>query len=136
MNKILPDLFLLVFIACSKSEEFDIQLEDEIIGSWVNPAYNDSTITYEKANSLKENDYGFQFKTEHQFVERKNSGWCGTPPIAYADFDGTWTRNDSIIQIEVAYWGGTVDLKMKIIALDQKNLTILKIKEAYHLEED
>ena len=68
--------------------------------------------------SLKKNAYGFGFKTGHSFVERKNEGWCGTPPVTLKDFQGTWAKHDSLIDINVPYWGGTAHYQWKIISLD------------------
>lgn len=66
------------------------------------------------------------------FIERKNAGWCGTPPIAYADFNGSWAKNDSLIDITVDYWGGVANYHWKIISIDNNNLILCKLKEEYH----
>jgi len=64
-----------------------------------------------------------------------DTGWCGTPPIAYSDFDGTWNKKDSVIKITVAYWGGLADYQWKVISVDNNNLTIYRLKEEYHSKE-
>ena len=135
INKMILFLSIIILIACEKSNEPIVNNSDKLIGYWINPVATDTIWKYERANSLKDNDYGFAFKSGQLFVERKNAGWCGTPPISYTDFDGTWTKNDSVINITVGYWGGLADYQWKIILIDNNSLTIYRLKEGYHLEE-
>ena len=103
-----------------------------VIGNWIRPQYDDSTVTYVRSDGLKDNEYGFSFKRDSVFIERKNAGWCGTPPVSYDDFEGTWSIEDSVLKITVAYWGGFLDYKWKIMSLDQHHLTVYTIALEYH----
>jgi hypothetical protein len=123
VNKMILFLSIIILIACEKSNEPIVNDSDKLIGYWINPVAIDTVWKYERANTLKDNDYGFAFKSGQLFVERKNAGWCGTPPISYTDFDGTWTKNDSVINITVGYWGGLADYQWKIILIDNNSLT-------------
>jgi hypothetical protein len=134
MQNLIWLLFPLLLISCQEEPELLIQNSHELMGSWTNRVANDSIMEYSKAASLKENEYGFEFKPDQVFIERKNSGWCGTPPIAYANFEGTWQRQDSILIITVDYWGGTADYKWEIITVDENRLKIYKMSEEYHNE--
>ena len=121
-------MFSLAIFACDKKEDHPISTgSDMLLGSWINPQYNESTITFEKSMSLVDNQYGLSFEQNTIFIKRKNSGWCGTPPISYADYTGTWMQNDSIISIKVGYWGGTLDYSWKIVAVNQVELTIANL---------
>ena len=72
---------------------------------------------------------GIKFNSDKTFIERANSGWCGTPPISYTNYDGTWNAiNENTFEINVAYWGGTTNYKIEIVEL---NDTELKIKRIY-----
>lgn len=124
-------ILILSFSACNKTEESINSNPEVLIGNWILPEYNDSTTTYIRAFSLPENDYGISFQSNNKLIERRNSGWCGTPPIVYADFEGNWTGNDSIIYINVGYWGGTAELTWKIVSLNKQYLTIIRIEENY-----
>lgn len=77
--------------------------------------------------SLLDNQYGLSFEQNNRLIERKNSGWCGTPPISHSDYTGTWIQKDSIISINVGYWGGTLDYSWKIVAVNQVELTVAKL---------
>jgi hypothetical protein len=127
-------LSILILISCDKKDELSVLDSEDLYGYWINPVVNDSISTFNKANSLEDDDYGFAFKSGHVFIERKNSGWCGTPPISYTDFEGTWTQTDSIIDITVGYWGGLADYQWKIMSIDKKKLKFIRLKEEYHLE--
>lgn len=127
-------LFAISIIACEKNNENLASGPDQLIGSWFNPQSNDSIVTYERSEGLVENDYGFSFNEDNTFIERKNAGWCGTPPISYADFDGTWTNKDSIIEINVDYWGGTADYTWKMVSVDETTLIVIRIEEEYNME--
>jgi hypothetical protein len=124
---------ILFLISCDKNDEFTSK-SDLLIGSWINEQTKDTLKTYERADNLKDKDYGFIFRSDGIFVERKNAGWCGTPPISYEDFKGIWIKNDSIIDITVKYWGGLSDYKWKIIFLDKSRLTIAILFEGDHFE--
>lgn len=128
-------LFALSIIACEQNNENAAATTDHLIGSWFNPQYNDSIVTYDRSEGLVDNDYSFTFKEDKSFIERKNSGWCGTPPISYADFDGIWSKNDSIIEITVDYWGGTAEYTWKVLSIDDFTLKIKRIEEIYNLED-
>jgi hypothetical protein len=135
-HKVLIIFLLIVALAACKKNDEPIVIDDSnlLIGNWINPTAMDTLWKYERANSLIENDYGFSFEQGQAFIERKNAGWCGTPPITYANFDGTWTSNDTIINITVDYWGGTADYQWKIISLDESSLVIYRT-EVYNWEE-
>lgn len=122
---------MMIIFACQKENEIFFNGTDKIIGCWINPTAVDTLWKYTRSKSLKDNDYGFVFKSDQWFVERKNSGWCGTPPISYADFDGTWTIKDSLINITVKFWGGLADYQWRVISVDDNNLTVHKLKEVY-----
>jgi hypothetical protein len=127
-------LSVLSLIACEKNNENSATTTDHLIGSWFNPRYNDSIVTYERSQGLVENDYGFSFKEDFTFVERKNAGFCGTPPISYADFEGTWSENDSIIKITVDFWGGISEYTWKLEFVNKTTLIIIRVEEEYHME--
>jgi hypothetical protein len=129
LNKLALFIAIIVLVACEKSNDSISNDSVKLIGNWINPVAIDTIWKFEKASSLRNNDYGFSFKSNKLFVERTNAGWCATPPISYADFHGTWEMSDSIININVAYWGGLSNYQWKIISIDNRNLIIYRLKE-------
>lgn len=131
MNKkitLLAIFVALILISCEK-EKGQINTETNgLTGNWINPQYDDTLVTFERSNSLKEDGYGFSIKENRRFIERKNSGQCGTPPISYADYEGCWEQNGSIININVGYWGGIVHYSWEIISVDAIQLTIIQLQ--------
>ena len=125
-------LFSLALNSCRKIETASNADNPDLIGNWVNPEYSDSLITYTKAEKLTENEFGFTFNAGNTLICRQNSGWCGTPPISTADYNGSWSLADSIVKISVGYWGGTADIKWRIIKLEVSKLEISVISSEYH----
>lgn len=131
-------LFLLMFFALTACENSGYPVIDDsesLNGYWINPVYADTLCQYEKSFAFREDGAGIYFNSGNEFVERKNAGWCGTPPVSYANYDGSWTRSDSILNITVGYWGGTVDYEWKIISLSNNRLTLYRVKDTYHYTE-
>lgn len=124
MRLIIPILIAICFIACEEADEPMIY-NDKLIGYWNNAAYNDSILEYSRTTCLDENEFGIYFLEDGTLYERKNAGWCGTPPISCIDYKGTWTQNDSIIDITVGYWGGQETYNWQLILLDNQ---LLKVK--------
>jgi len=117
----------LALISCRKEDTIIKENNDELIGSWVNPQYNDTLITYDRAENLVENQYGITFKQDNTLVLRQNSGWCGTPPIVTADYEGTWASDSDTVTITAGYWGGTSTFKWRIISLRDQKLVVSSI---------
>lgn len=134
-NRLLFFLSFLLLLACEKADEPIVNDSSLVIGNWINPVAVDTFWRYERADSLNYQEYGFSIQTGQLFVERKNAGWCGTPPVWHEDFDGTWSKEDSTINISVVYWGGMADCQWKIISVDNTNLFIYRVNEEYHNEE-
>jgi hypothetical protein len=130
--KVIIKLFLVLsafaWISCEENTDPVIDDSDLLIGYWVNPVGVDTIVRYERAAELKENAYSIGFKKDHSYVERKSEGWCGTPPVILKDFQGTWAKHDSLIDIDVPYWGGMAHYQWKIVSLDNTSLTIATVK--------
>ncbi len=131
INKLILFFACIALIACEKNDEIITDDSTKLFGHWINPVPADTLWTFEKSDSLIDYQYGFSFIPGQLFVERNIAGWCATPPVSYADFDGTWTMKDSILHITVGYWGGMSKYQWKIISLDNSSLTIHRIKEEY-----
>lgn len=120
-------IIMILLVSCSK--EFlmmDALGENEgIVGTWIDNGYKGDTLLLYRAGELDSQNYGFTINDDGTFIERKNAGWCGTPPIAYDNFEGTWeVVSDSLLDITVAYWGGMMTYQIRIISVDYKELSI------------
>lgn len=96
-----------------------------IVGTWIEEGYRGDTTLLNRAGKLDEVKYGFTINEDGSFIERKNSGWCATPPIAYTNYDGSWEAvSDSLLNITVGYWGGMMTYQIRIVALLGEDLAI------------
>lgn len=124
MKTILKTILVLVLgttIGCSQNETIAIDESNKLIGHWINPVYTETEIQLTRAGSLKSDAYGMSFIAESQCVER-SSGWCGTPPLTFSDFKGSWIRTDSVLIVSINNGIGLQDIKWKIKTLDDKTL--------------
>ena len=81
--------------------------------------------TLRSAQKLEEGHYGFIIEKDGTFIERANSGWCGTPPISYRSYYGTWKEiSEDILEINVEYWGGITTYKIQILSVNDSELKI------------
>lgn len=118
--------FLLLFSHCSDDEPLYMEREDHLfIGYWEQSGYSDSTLIFSRRNALVEDSYGMAILKDGSFIENANSGWCGTPPISYSRYSGTWleTGKDSLL-INTRYWGGAIRLRYIIQSVTEKKLEI------------
>jgi hypothetical protein len=117
-----------ILIGCSK-DNIQIDPDNLLIGVWNYSDFNNNDNIYIRNNEFVDNNC-YKFNSDGTMIERKNSGWCGTPPITYADYSGTWNIiNDTLIQISVGYWGGTTQYKLDIQSVDSNALKVSYVSE-------
>lgn len=119
----LPILFLMIMVAGCSKDEIKIDPDNLLIGVWNYSEYRDNSSVFTRNDQFIDN-HCYKFNSDGTLTERANSGFCGTPPVTYADYSGTWTiLNDTLIRINVGYWGGTTKYKLDIEHIDNKSLT-------------
>lgn len=132
--KIFTTLIICVIflVSCKKETSESTTLPLGTIGTWVKPSYYDDVMILEKASGLDESGYGFTILADANFVERKISGWCATPPVSFENFSGHWTLHNSTMEISVRYWGGMANYSWKLELLDNNKLKVTKLSEKYY----
>ena len=121
---LIPVIFLAA--ACSK-DNIRIDPDNLLLGTWTFERSVENTSVFTRSESFKD-EHCYTFNSDGSLTERKNSGWCGTPPISYADYSGTWTSiNYTIVSINVGYWGGTTSYNLDIekVSKDLLEITFL-----------
>jgi hypothetical protein len=109
--------------ACTK-EQAEIDPESALAGIWVLSGYEDDIIVFNREEELADN-VCYNFIPDGTLIERKNSGWCGTPPISYADYKGSWYAiNDTLVRINGSYWGGKMTYNIDIESVSPTRLRI------------
>lgn len=132
MKRYFYSLFFAALLFTSCTEKVIIpQNSLDISGYWINQDLNDTIFSFQRAAALADGQYCFGMLSDGTFIERKNAGWCGTPPIAYADYEGDWSMQDSLIHISVPYWGGIAHYSWKIISIDDEILTYYVVNADY-----
>jgi hypothetical protein len=115
MKKAFLALAILTCLAIScTNDNYKIDPDNAMLGTWVNTGYQEDMSLYSKSSDFSENPC-YKFNADGTMVERMNSGWCGTPPISYGDYSGTWSIiNENTVRVNVTYWGGTRSYKINI----------------------
>lgn len=110
-------LLILTFISCMEDQQLSgLDKGPAPVGIWSHISYQDNSLILEKGPKLQDNTYGYRFLSNGKLIHRANSGFCGTPPIATSDFEGTWQRDGDIIRLEAGFWGGTQIQEWKILS--------------------
>jgi len=128
-------VFLIVAVLLSSCEKSELALADlgsnsGIVGTWVEDTYMGDTLFLDRKGAFDKEKYGFTIHEDGSFTEHKNAGWCGTPPITYDSFEGSWEAlSDSLLDITVAYWGGMMTYQIRIVSLDTEELAIRYLYE-------
>jgi hypothetical protein len=91
---------LVVLFGCKRSTYPLFQQFDEVVpyGTWVYSGHIDSVLIYYYAEEFEEDNSGIAFESGNVYIER-TSGWCGTPPLSYANIEGKWEIMDHNILI-------------------------------------
>jgi len=114
--------FLNVMMMSSFVTEID---EPTVLGSWILEETNGDIWKFGKADKLANRKPGIEFLNNNKLVRRQNAGWCATPPISYANYDGTWNfTSDKTIAIKHKFWGGNQTMEFKILELSDDILTV------------
>ena len=96
MKRALFFISLFLLISCEKESPLPEALGENggIVGTWVEnvdvsqAVVDDGVTRLSRSDDLDEHSYGFTILEDGTFIERKNAGWCGTPPIFYDNFSG------------------------------------------------
>lgn len=128
--------FCLIFLltSCDDSDDKILPIDPDnlLIGHW---SYRQSTegnqSTYQRVDQFIEDEYGFLLDHNNQFIERRNAGWCGTPPMVLENFEGTWEQEENRINISVDNWNGEAHYTWEVIELNEDQLVIKLVWDEY-----
>ena len=124
-----------VLLACERDPLYVDGVAGDLVGTWIDQNYVDTLYTYSRASHIPDDTFGWTFNKDGTLMQRANAGFCGTPPITYADYQGDWTANDSIVDINIEFWGGASIIKWKIIEITETKLILYKVShETYFAE--
>ncbi|MFD1615235.1 hypothetical protein [Gelatiniphilus marinus] len=113
-------LFLLI-LACDSNENAIPNPDNLLIGSWVDPYYNENETVFKRAPALPNNGAGIMFKANGDFVER-SSGWCGTPPLSYSDYKGNWVLENTLVTITQEFY--PINYAWRIVSVSETELIV------------
>lgn len=108
--------------SCNKDPLYIDGPAGDMVGHWIDQEYSDTLYLLRRASHIPADTFGWTFNEDGTVMNRANAGFCGTPPITYADYEGDWFADDSIITINVEFWGGTTILEWQLIEVSETSL--------------
>ena len=124
-------LLILIFNIGLLNYSISNAVHPNIKGVWEFKKYvsGSKTKKLKNQNKLKERGQGYIFQEDNKVIIRRNTSFCGTPPITYYNYDGTWIwLSDSTFAIEYqlpAYLPTkNVVEKIKVIKSNKKQLIL------------
>ena len=125
MKKVFLVIFSVLFGSSFSSFNLPNEKDYKLMAVWVFSDYEDEIIKYVKSESFKKDESGIEFKKNGKLTKRQNVGSCGTPPITYGNYKGSWKyTSDSTLTIKYNYWGGKSEQDWEIIELNSNSLKI------------
>lgn len=119
-------ILCLLLLACTK-DEIKIDPNNLIIGTWNYASYHNNVSVYARSLDFT-NNHCYKFNSDGTIVERNIAGFCGTPPVSYDNYDGTWTvLNDTLIQILVKYFDGMRTYRLGINSVNRDSLKMEEV---------
>lgn len=105
-------LFILFISGCNKMHPYDWEIP---YGSWKFHSYEDDAVIYQLTESYEQDEGGFSIKTDNDFIYRSH-GFCGTPPLVYADIEGVWEELDeNVLKVNYIEFDFEVEWVMEIL---------------------
>jgi hypothetical protein len=99
--------------------------KEALINTWVQDGYEDGKIVYTRNNEFVHDRPGVAFDANNKLSKRQNAGWCGTPPITYRNYPGSWDwTSESTLTLRYTYWGGEAELDWQIHSLTADQMVI------------
>jgi hypothetical protein len=99
----------------------NINDDNLLLGSWIEPNYEGERITFKRNNKLLDKSFGITFIQNGSFTE-KTSGFCGTPPLSFFNIEGTFALDNNLISISNE--GYTSSYIWTILALTENKLVV------------
>lgn len=117
---------VLMLAACTSTSEPDPgpRPQGSLVGVWVfEDETDDGAKIYTRAAALSGDRTGYEFGS-HGGLKVRTPGWCGTPPLTWANLDGLWEEVDpGLLEIRHAWRGSPREYQLEIISVGARRLT-------------
>lgn len=109
-----------LFLSCENNAPI-LDANNLLLGFWIEPVYHLETITFQRANALPKDNYGVSFSENGEFIER-SSGWCGTPPLTFIDYKGSYQTDKSLIKVTTQNFPN--NFQWRVLKVSEKELVV------------
>ncbi|MFY0671920.1 MAG: hypothetical protein JXQ87_00865 [Bacteroidia bacterium] len=107
-----------------------LSLAQSVEGTWVQTHYASGKYEFTRSKTFLRQNPGLRFNKNGAMVSRANASWCGTPPITYNNYSGSYSINekDSTIHAIYDFWGGKVDQVFLVKLIGKSELVLESIE--------
>lgn len=120
-------IFIGILISSCTKDEIKIDPDNPLIGIWNYSGQDENATVFTRSQELA-NSFCYRFNADGTLIERNISGFCGTPPVSYTNYQGNWTMlNDTLIKVEVIYYDGNRNYKLDIESINTNSLKLITI---------
>jgi len=126
-KKFLIFIFICSLISCCSRDEIKIDQDNLLIGIWNYSGQEVNTTVFTRSMEFADK-HCYRFNADGTLIERSITGWCATPPVSYTNYTGFWTQvNDTLINVNVAFYDGMRTYKLDIEAVGTNSLKLITI---------
>jgi hypothetical protein len=120
-------IFIIILISSCAKDEIKFDPDNPLIGIWDYSGQEENVTLFIRSRELS-NSFCYRFNADGTLIERNISGFCGTPPVSYTNYQGNWTLlNDTLIKVDVIYYDGKRSYNLDIEAVDANTLKVVTI---------
>lgn len=113
-------LFAFLLFSCENNDPI-IDADNLLLGYWIEPTYTEETTTFKRSSAFSNDAGGISFAINGDFIER-SSGWCGTPPLSFIDYKGSFEIEDTLIKITSGLYPTT--FQWRIVSVSENELVV------------
>lgn len=113
-------LFSFLLFSCENNDPV-IDADNLLLGFWIDPTYNAETTTFKRGSDLPNDAGGISFAINGDFIER-SSGWCGTPPLSFIDYMGSFELEGTLIKITSGLYPSS--FQWRIVSISENELVV------------
>ena len=121
--KMLLLIFGLLFPANATEDVKAKSLADQIVGVWEMQYSGENKMTFRKVKQLAHDQGGIEFLADRTVKLKRNAGWCGTPPISYGEYIGSWKIEGNSLFYNYEYNKQELKNELKFIEGSDRSLT-------------
>jgi hypothetical protein len=120
-------IFISALVSSCTKDKIKIDPNNPLLGVWNYASQEANALVFTRSQEFSDG-YCYRFNADGTLIERNISGWCGTPPVSYTNYQGNWAMvNDTLIKVDVIYYDGKRNYMLDIESVNTNSLKLVLI---------